>query len=78
MIKRFSTFLAEAPQQGFVYEKNAADTIKKFNVVPNNFTPAGAGSDIPDLRIQKNGVKAGGELKITAASAGSLVMKYAN
>ena len=78
MIKRFSTFLAEAPQQGFVYEKNAADTLKKFNVVPNNFTPAGAGSDIPDLMIQKNGVKAGCELKITAASAGSLVMKYAN
>ena len=78
MITRFSTFLLEAPQQGFVYEKNAANVLKKFDVVPNNFTPAGAGSDIPDLMIQKNGKKAGCELKITAASAGSLVMKYAD
>ena len=78
MIKRFSSYLIEAPQQGFVYEKNTADVLKKFNVVPNNFTPAGAGSDIPDLMIQKNGKKAGCELKITAASAGSLVMKYAD
>ena len=55
MIKRFASYLIEAPQQGFVYEKNTAEVLKKFNVVPNNFTPAGAGSDIPDLMIQKNG-----------------------
>jgi hypothetical protein len=71
-------FLAEMAQQGFQYEKNAAEILKKFDVVPQNFTPAGAGSDIPDLMIQKNGKKAGCELKITAASAGSLVMKYDN
>ena len=69
---------AVTAQQGFAYEKNAAAALKKFNVVPKNFSPAGAGSAIPDLMIQKNGVKAGCELKITAASAGSLVMKYAN
>ena len=65
-----------AAQQGFVYENNAAKVLKKFGIVPTNFTPAGAGSDIPDLMIQKDGIKAGCELKITAASAGSLVMKY--
>jgi len=72
------TFIREAvtAQQGFAYEKNAANVLKKFNIVPKEFTPAGAGSDIPDLMLQKNNVKAGCELKITAASAGSLVMKY--
>lgn len=77
-MKTFSAYLIEAvtAQQGFAYENNAAKVLKKFNVVPKNFTPAGAGSDIPDLYIQKDGQKAGCELKITAASAGSLVMKY--
>ena len=79
-VDRVQDLLSEGvtAQQGFAYEKYAADALKKFNVVPKNFTPAGAGSSIPDLMIQKDGVKAGCELKITAASAGSLVMKYAN
>ena len=79
-VDRIQDLLSEGvtAQQGFAYEKYAADALKKFNVVPKNFTPAGAGSSIPDLMIQKDGVKAGCELKITAASAGSLVMKYAN
>ena len=64
-------------QQGFQYEINASDVLKKFGIVPPGFQPAGAGSNIPDLYIQKDGYKkVGCELKITAASAGSLVMKY--
>ena len=74
--RRASIREAVAAQQGFAYEKNAAKVLKKFNAVPKEFIPAGAGSDIPDLMLQKNNVKAGCELKITAASAGSLVMKY--
>ena len=71
--------LSEAKaQKGFVYEKNAAKILKPLNIVPQNFTPAGAGSDKPDLMIQKNGVEAGCELKISAADAGSLVIKYGN
>lgn len=72
----FSTYIYEAAQQGFKYETNAATALKVLGVVPRSFTPAGAGSDQPDLMIQKDGIKAGCELKITAASAGSLVMKY--
>lgn len=65
-----------ASQQGFQYEVNAANALKPLGIVPDNFSPAGAGHDQPDLMIQKNGKKAGLELKISAASAGSLVMKY--
>jgi hypothetical protein len=63
-------------QQGFQYEKNAADLLKKYNLVPKNFVPAGAGHNQPDLLLEYRKVKAGCELKITAASAGSLVLKY--
>ena len=77
----FKGYIAEMAeqqsQQGFQYEKNAAAVLKKFGIVPENFTPAGAGSDIPDLYIIRPGYnKTGCELKITSASAGSLVMKY--
>ena len=79
-MKRFQTYLFESvtAQQGFQYEKNAADVLKPLGIVPKNFSPAGAGSDVPDLMIQRDGKKAGCELKISAASAGSLVMKYDN
>ena len=63
-------------QQGFQYEENVAKFLKPLGYVPLDFKPAGAGSDQPDLIIQYNGQKAGCELKITAASAGSLVLKY--
>lgn len=76
LMKSFKGHLIEMAQQGFQYEINAARVLKNYGIVPSSFTPAGAGSDIPDLMIQRNGVKAGCELKITAASAGSLVMKY--
>ena len=58
-VDRVQDLLSEGvtAQQGFAYEKYAADALKKFNVVPKNFTPAGAGSSIPDLMIQKDGVK---------------------
>lgn len=76
-MKSFKGRLTEMAQQGFQYEVNAAKVLKKFDIVPAGFQPAGAGSDIPDLYIQRPGYqKTGCELKITAASAGSLVMKY--
>ncbi len=65
-----------AAQQGFEYEKNAADFLKPMGLVPKNFIPAGAGHDQPDLMLEHKKKKAGCELKITAASAGSLVLKY--
>lgn len=65
-----------AAQQGFQYEKNAAAELKKIGLVPKTFVPAGAGHDQPDLLLEYKKKKTGCELKITAASAGSLVMKY--
>jgi hypothetical protein len=47
-----------------------------MGLVPKSFVPAGAGHDQPDLMLEHKKVKAGCELKITAASAGSLVLKY--
>lgn len=65
-----------AAQQGFQYEINAANTLKPLGLVPKSFVPAGAGHDQPDLMLEHNKIKSGCELKITAASAGSLVLKY--
>lgn len=65
-----------AAQQGFQYEKNAARLLKQYKLVPQNFEPAGAGHAQPDLMLDFKGTRAGCELKITAASAGSLVLKY--
>lgn len=65
-----------AAQQGFQYEMNAANLLKPLGLVPKTFIPAGAGSDQPDLVLLFKKIKAGCELKITAASAGSLVIKY--
>jgi len=65
-----------AAQQGFQYEINAAKILKPLGLVPKSFVPAGAGSDQPDLMLEYKKIKAGCELKITAASAGSLVLKY--
>ena len=63
-------------QQGFVYEQNTAKFLKPMGLVPKNFNPAGATSIQPDLMLQYRGEESGCELKITAASAGSLVLKY--
>ena len=65
-----------AAQQGFQYEVNAAKVLKPLGLVPKSFVPAGAGHDQPDLMLEYKKIKAGCELKITAASAGSLVLKY--
>lgn len=65
-----------AAQQGFQYEINAAKVLKKLGIVPKSFQPAGASHDQPDLMIEHNNAQSGCELKITAASAGSLVLKY--
>ena len=65
-----------AAQQGFVYEQNTYDYLKPLGFVPTDFTPAGAGHNQPDLMLLFNGQEAGCELKISAASAGSLVLKY--
>jgi hypothetical protein len=67
-----------AAQQGFQYEVNAANILKPLGLVPKTFVPAGAGHDQPDLMLEYKKIKAGCELKITAASAGSLVLKYDN
>jgi len=63
-------------QQGFQYEINACNLLKPMGFVPESFKPAGAGHNQPDLMLQYKGKKAGCELKISAASAGSLVLKY--
>lgn len=65
-----------AAQQGFQYEKNASSALIPLGFVPKGFVPAGAGSEVPDLIIEYNNKKSGCELKITDASAGSLVIKY--
>jgi len=65
-----------AAQQGFVYEVNAAKALIPLGFVPKGFKPAGASHDQPDLYIVKNKTQSGCELKITDASAGSLVLKY--
>ena len=63
-------------QQGFEYEKNAADFLKKAELVDKSFVPAGAGHAQADLVVTYKGQKVNIELKITAASGGSLVLKY--
>jgi hypothetical protein len=78
----FNNVVESSSQQGFAYERNAAEVLKTYDIVPQFFTPAGAGSNQPDLIIKRPGLLADGtagcELKITAASAGSLVLKYNN
>lgn len=63
-------------QKGFQYEKNAAKFLQPLGIVPKSFNPAGASHDKPDLILLRNNVEAGCELKITDASAGSLVLKW--
>ena len=65
-----------AAQQGFKYEENASKVLKPLGLVPKSFSPAGASHDKPDLMLLYKNQESGCELKITAASAGSLVLKY--
>ena len=65
-----------AAQAGFEYEKNVAKILQKLDPawVSSLFIPAGAGSDKPDLELWLNRKDYGCELKMKAASAGSLVI----
>jgi hypothetical protein len=65
-------------QEGFLYEENAYNALKKYKISTGG--TAGASSDKPDLTIQaKVGramVTTGCELKNSPTAAGSLVLKY--
>lgn len=62
-------------QEGFLYEENAYDALKKYDISTGG--TAGASHDKPDLTIQAKGKKPTGcELKNSPTAAGSLVMKY--
>lgn len=63
-------------QQGFKYEKNVASFLKKKGLVSPDFNPAGATSKSADLEMLWEKKKINVELKITAASGGSLVLKW--
>ena len=63
-----------AVQQGFQYEKNAVDYLKKYNLCDGVI--AGASHDKPDLMLTIGNQKAGCELKISPTAGGSLVLKY--
>lgn len=71
-----------AAQQGFIYETNAYNALKKYGISAGTGA-AGASSDRPDLEIKlssdiKSNNTQGCELKISPTAAGSLVMKYYN
>jgi len=63
-------------QQGFEYEKNAAKYLAEHKLVKPGYKPAGAGHARADLEVYYKKKTVNVELKITAASAGSLVLKY--
>ena len=63
-------------QQGFIYEANTTKFLQKKKLVASGFKPASSTSDRADLEITYGGKRINTELKITAASAGSLVLKY--
>ena len=63
-------------QEGFLYEKNCANALKKMNWVKSDYSPAGASSDRPDLDIYIKGQEYGVELKKDLASSGSLVIHH--
>lgn len=66
-----------AAQQGFEYEKNSINFLKKFGLSDGKF--AGASHDRPDIMLTVRGKESGCELKISPTAGGSLVIKaYAN
>jgi hypothetical protein len=62
-------------QKGFIYERNAYTSLKKYGI-STGAPPAGAAHDRPDLEVQRGKKKTGCELKLAPTAAGSLVMKY--
>jgi len=65
-------------QEGFLYEENVAKALQKRGLVKEDYQPAGASSDRPDLDLLVNDKEYGCELKKDLASAGSLVIHYNN
>lgn len=63
-------------QQGFEYEINTAKFLAERKLVKPGYRPAGAGHARADLEVYYKKRTVNVELKITAASAGSLVVKY--
>jgi hypothetical protein len=65
-----------AAQQGFQYEKNVSDRLKKAGLVESGFQPVGAAHGRADLELfwKKDTINV--ELKIEAASGGSLALKW--
>ena len=64
-----------ATQQGFEYEKNTFEYLKKYNLCAGTGS-AGASHDKPDITLKVNGEESGCELKISPTAGGSLVLKY--
>jgi hypothetical protein len=64
------------PQQGFLYEKNVAEALKKLGWVKPGYVPAGAAADRPDLEFFYGGKSYGCELKKDLASSGSLIIHH--
>jgi len=65
-----------AAQQGFEYEKNVSKILKKKGLVKSDFEPVGAAHDRADLELYWNKDTINVELKIEAASGGSLALKW--
>ena len=63
-------------QQGFEYEENAMNSLKKFGWVKPTAQVAGASHDKADLYLFHNKIEYGCELKKDLASAGSLVIHH--
>jgi len=63
-------------QQGFEYEENAMNALKKFGWVKPTAVTAGASHDKADLYLFHNKQEYGCELKKDLASAGSLVIHH--
>jgi hypothetical protein len=65
-----------AAQKGYEYEKNVANYLKKVSLVKPNFNPVGSMSNRADLELFWKKQTINVELKIEAASGGSLVLKW--
>ena len=66
-------------QRGYDYERNVVKALQLYDVIPRGFSPAGSNNNIPDLLLKLPGVgnpPVGCELKIKAASAGSIAMYW--
>jgi hypothetical protein len=69
-----------ATQQGFEYERNAYEALRKPTIHKDISTGelAGASHDKPDLTIKVGKITSGVELKNQPTAAGSLVLQFSN